>query len=91
MTVVIMLDPSVTVGLVKLTLCLTGSHIFFCFFSGVFSPRRDKNEKNVWLPVKLSVSLTGLTVTLGSSVTTKVTLDSSVTSRSHAKHPTVCP
>ena len=33
-----------------------------------------ENEKNVWLPVKVSVSLTGLTVMLGSSMTTKIML-----------------
>ena len=37
-------------------------------------PIMKKNEKHVGLPVKLSVSLTGLTVMLGSSMTTKIML-----------------
>ena len=31
MTLVVMLDPTMTVGPVKLTLSLTGSHTFFSF------------------------------------------------------------
>ena len=50
MILVVMLDPSMTVRPVKLTLSLTGSHTFFSFslIMGVGMPPRMKtNEKNV--------------------------------------------
>ena len=49
MILVVMLDPSMTVRPVKLTLSLTGSHTFFSFFfiMGGMPPIMKKNEKNV--------------------------------------------
>ena len=75
MIFVVMLDPSMTVRPVKLTLSLTGSHTFFSFsfiMGGMPPPIMKENAKNVRLSVKLSVSLAGLTVMLGSSMTTKI-------------------
>ena len=50
MILVVMLDPSMTVRPVKLTLSLTGSHTFFSFsfiMGGGMPPIMKKNEKNV--------------------------------------------
>ena len=50
MILVVMLDPSMTVRPVKLTLSLTGSHTFFSFFfimGGMPPPIMKENEKNV--------------------------------------------
>ena len=50
MILVVMLDPSMTVRPVKLTLSLTGSHTFFSFFfimGGMPHPIMKENEKNV--------------------------------------------
>ena len=50
MILVVMLDPSMTVRPVKLTLSLTGSHTFFSFsfiMGGMPSPIMKKNEENV--------------------------------------------
>ena len=50
MILVVMLDPSMTVRPVKLTLSLTGSHTFFLFsftMGGRMPPIMKTNEKNV--------------------------------------------
>ena len=50
MILVVMLDPSMTVRPVKLTLSLTGSHTFFSFsfnMGGMPPPIMNENEKNV--------------------------------------------
>ena len=49
MILVVMLDPSMTVRPVKLTLSLTGSHTFFSFsfIMGGMPPIMKENEKNV--------------------------------------------
>ena len=48
MILVVMLDPTMTVKPVKLTLNLTGSHTFFSFFhyGGMPPPIMKENEKN---------------------------------------------
>ena len=56
-------------------------------------PLRMKKRKNILLPVKLSVSLTGLTVMLGSSMTTQIMLALAwltiLLIKNHAKQPAV--
>ena len=77
MTLAVIRDPSMTVRPIKLTLSLTGSHTFFSFsfiMAGGHAPINEGKSENVLLPVKLSVSLTSLTVMLGSSMTTKIML-----------------
>ena len=64
----IKLEPRLMIRPVKLSLSLTVSCTFFCFLSlgGLATAPNAKNEKHVQLIVKLSDSLTGLTINLGS-------------------------
>ena len=96
MILVVMLDPSMTVRPVKLTLSLTGSHTFSDFPSlwGGHAPHNEeKSEKCVTIcPAKCQLDIH--TIMLGSSMTTKIMLALArltiLLSRNHAKQPSVC-